>query len=190
MNSSQWYVYVNRICGIESPSAITKIKSISDYFSNLSDKELADEINQHFSTICRSYDECDTLCLCPLPEHNSSIVVTPLQVSTCIQKLKNRKSNIPTGVPTKLIKSANNFITPLLTQILNQSFSTFSFPEKWKIGFVTPLLKKVNCSSLNDIRSITQTDLFSKIAEEFMFSKLYDVLYPKMSFITIQRYLL
>lgn len=40
-------------------------------------------------------------------------------------------------------------------------------------GYVTPLLKKVTCNSLNDIRAITQTDVFSKLAESFMFDNLY-----------------
>lgn len=70
---------------------------------------------------------------------------------------------------------------PLIAIILNESFATFTVPDCWKIGFVTPLLKKVTCSSLDDVRAITQTDVFSKIAESFMFDRIYSQIIDKIN---------
>jgi hypothetical protein len=180
-NSSDWYRLVKQVCGLSITSAYDKIVNFSPHYSSLSAKELANEVNHHFSKICNTYTECEQFVLCPFPQNSNPIHVTDTQVSSFIDKLKIKKSNLPDRLPTNYVKLSNCFISPILASIINQSFSSFSFPDAWKIGVITPLLKKVSCSSLNDIRAITQTDLFSKITEEFMFEKLYSILESKIN---------
>ena len=118
----------------------------------------------------------------PLPEASKCLVVTKEQVGSLIGKLKVKKGNIPGLLPTWLVKLSQDFISPLLTDIINESFQSCLVPSCWKSGFVTPLFKKCIFTSLDDLRSITQTEIFSKITESFMYDHLYNELESKLSF--------
>ena len=110
MNSSEWYHLIRKVCGLNPVSAIDKIKLIDLKFSQLTDKELADVVNSHFSLICNTFDECESISLCPLPLDSSPIKVSAHEVARVIRKLNKKKSNCPNLVPTELIKYASNFL--------------------------------------------------------------------------------
>jgi len=49
-------------------------------------------------------------------------------------------------MPTLLLKATVDVMAPLLAQLANLSFTTGVFPTRYKLGHVTPLLKKPNLS--------------------------------------------
>lgn len=139
-NTSEWYSLVKKVCGLSLPSIYDKILSVPDY-SNFNSKQVADLINYHFATMCNTYDGVNRLVLCPVPSNQSPLTVTQIQVNKLLTELNVKKSNVPGRIPVQLVKMSNCFIVPLLTEIINYSFETFSVPDVWKAGFITPLLK-------------------------------------------------
>ena len=55
-----------------------------------------------------------------------------------------------------------------LTDLYNSITSTFEWPERWKVEYVTPIPKKNIPESCNDLRNISCTELVSKIYESYV----------------------
>ena len=73
-------------------------------------------------------------------------------------------------IPTSLLKSVAVALTPIITSIANASFQSGIFPQKYKHGMVTPLLKKPNLDKevLSNYRPVTQLSFVSKILERLV----------------------
>ena len=54
----------------------------------------------------------------------------PMEISDIINLLKTGKSVGPNSVPTKLLKSLSPYISIPLSQIINESFQSGTFPIK------------------------------------------------------------
>lgn len=96
-------------------------------------------------------------------------------------KLKIAKSNVPGALPTKFLKFAAVQIVPFYTHLINCSFKWKVVPSIWKKGFITPVPKGKSEISLDNIRPITQTCVYSKIMEEFMFRRIYNQVIDKLN---------
>ena len=72
----------------------------------------------------------------------------------------------PDGIPSKVIVHVVEEILNPLTYLMNLSFEKGVFPKKLKNSRVTPIPKKEGNLTLNDIRPITITSVFSKIFEK------------------------
>ena len=77
-------------------------------------------------------------------EHSFSIIpATPMEVTDIISMLKSGNSIDPNSIPTKPLKILAPHISFPLSNILNESFQSGSFPTKMKLAKVIPLFKKV-----------------------------------------------
>lgn len=97
------------------------------------------------------------------------------------EKLNNKKSNVPNALPTRFLKYAAIHIVPYCTHILNFSYKFKTVPSEWKKGFITPVPKVNNNISIDTLRPITQTNIFSKIMEGFMYQHIYDQVISKLN---------
>ena len=52
-------------------------------------------------------------------------------------------------IPTSLLKDCASALVPVITKIINLSFSSGNFPMVFKHSLVTPLLKKANLDKEN-----------------------------------------
>ena len=68
--------------------------------------------------------------------------VTPQEIETIIQSFDKNKSVGLYSIPVFLLKSLGSYISKPLSSIINQSFGTGIFPQKLKLGKVSPLHKK------------------------------------------------
>ena len=68
--------------------------------------------------------------------------VTPFEVKDIIDTLNPSKSVGPNSLPIKLLKIVGCSISPLLALLINQSFQSGIYPDKFKIGKVISLFKK------------------------------------------------
>ena len=64
----------------------------------------------------------------------------------------------------QLIMGAEVLAVPL-TQIINTSFTEGVFPEVWKEGIVTPVLKKGNPMEKSNYRPVSCLSVMSKVLE-------------------------
>jgi hypothetical protein len=84
----------------------------------------------------------------------------------------------PDGIPPIILKNcATAFALPLCL-IFNNSISTFVFPDKWKLSYVTPIFK---AGSRNDVTNYRGIAIFSAIA------KLFELLIYKNMYKDLQR---
>jgi hypothetical protein len=106
---------------------------------------------------------------------NSSIFISPCTVSEivkCIESLNNTKAVGFDGVSTHIIKKCSRAIAPILTHLINESFSQGKFPTKLKYSIVKPLFKKDDKQALGNYRPITLISIFAKIYEKAMHSRM------------------
>ena len=67
--------------------------------------------------------------------------VTESEVRRLISSMPNKTSPLD-SLPVNILKSLADFISPYIAHMANLSFSTGTFPDKFKTAQVTPILKK------------------------------------------------
>ena len=102
--------------------------------------------------------------------------VIPMEVSDIISLLNTGKSIGPNSIPTKLLKILSLHICSPLSDIINDSFQSGTFPEKLQLAKVIPLFKKGCPLTASNYRPISLLSVFSKIIEKVMYKRLYDFL--------------
>ena len=76
----------------------------------------------------------------------------------------------------RLLKIAAPFIVDSITYICNLSIKNSFFPDKWKVGKVTPLHKSGSKDDVNNFRPISVLPILSKILEKHVHDSLMDFL--------------
>ena len=141
------------------------VRSIFD--PGTEDKEIAERLASHFNGISSEFEGLDPNAV---PETYSSQVqiLTVHQVQQRLVAFKKPKSMVPHDIFPALINEAAPYLAPPLTHIYNTITATSTWPLKWKEEFVTHIPKKNVPQSMNDLRNISCTALFSKVYESFV----------------------
>ena len=107
-----------------------------------------------FDTFCPVTVEeiCKTIMCCP----TTSCVLDPL--------------------PTQLLKTNVDILSPVITRIVNLSLTTGKFPSSQKSTIITPLLKKapLDPESLKNYRPVSNLTFVSKLLERMVAKQLHD----------------
>ena len=69
-----------------------------------------------------------------------------------------------------------------LSKLLNNIVQSASWPDHYKVEYVTPIGKVPQPESEDDIRPISLTNFFSKVMEHFVVMWLLDIIGDKMDF--------
>ena len=161
-----------------------------------SDQGIANALNSHFSTVGRNISEAlpgagsaasggsSTTVHGPtavsdglggMGSLNSMFLspVSPGYISSLISKQKNKYYGLD-HYSAKVLKYVNDIISPVLSDIVNKSFSTACFPDMQKIARVVPLFKEGNAEEVNNWRPISNLPLLSKIIERAFYDQLYN----------------
>jgi len=113
-------------------------------------------------------------CAQPLSSIMSSFTpITPVDVEKLILAAPNKTSPVDI-IPVTLLKSCSAEVSIPIAHLANLSFSQGIFPSAFKIGLVTPLLKKpgLDTSDLQNFRPITNLSTISKVMERLALSQL------------------
>ena len=100
--------------------------------------------------------------------HFSLKTVTEEKVLKTIQGLKNKKSSGRDEVTQEQLKLGAEVLAIPLTRIINKSIEEGIFPEIWKVGVVTPVLKKGNPFDKNNYRPVSCLSVLSKVLEKIV----------------------
>lgn len=147
-------------------------------------KVIATEFNKYFSTvgenICNSFHGTDFNSYRKyLPDSlPNSLFLNPVSSSEIrgfIMSLKNKKCNIDT-IPVSVLKSLSTIISPIISKLINKSFSVGSFPGCLKVAHISPIYKSDDSSNFSNYRPISVLDNISKIYEKVFYSRLNDFL--------------
>ena len=102
----------------------------------------------------------------------SAIPTTNEEVQKIISSMDDSKSSGPLSIPIKLLKIAAPLIIQALTDLINLSFKTGSFPDKIKIAIVIPVHKAGSKLDVNNYCPISLLSVFSKIIEKIIHARL------------------
>ena len=71
-----------------------------------------------------------------------------------------------------MLKLAAPIIAPSIAKLINHSFNTASFPQRWKTAKVFPLFKGGDSEDLNNYRPISVLPVLSKVIERHVHDSL------------------
>ena len=131
---------------------------------------MAEELNLHFSSV---FTREDTSSL-PVPEtkFNGSegerlgqLVITPEEVATKINNMKENKSPGVDGISPKILKETVEQISTPLARVFNMSLQEGIVPLEWKEANIIPLFKKGSRNKSVNYRPVSLTSVICKLLE-------------------------
>ena len=114
-------------------------------------------------------------------EHNpNSFFINPTsytEIFTEINKLKSKKANGPTSIPTNILKLMQPSIVQPLVEIINLSFNSGKYIDSLKISKVIPIFKEKGSDlEYTNYRPISLLSNINKIIEKILHERLFNFL--------------
>lgn len=141
------------------------------------DKLKANELNNYFSTVGANLAEQLTTNnqfrprMCTLRGSiNNSIVLTSYSqedIRNTILSLNNTNSS-EDGISSRILKSNIDIFAPILTDLINSSFSDGCFPDSLKLAKIIPIFKSGNRATPKNYRPISILSTVSKVFEKLL----------------------
>jgi hypothetical protein len=170
-----WDVINNKI---RQPNAENSINLIlNDANDELHDpNDIANYFNDYFINLTSTIDiSVDESLLGNIDVNNSSIFLYPTDIYEIYKIINSLKPTNSTGydnVSTRIVKLVKAEIAPVLSYLINLSFTSGSFPDTLKTSIIKPILKKGDKSRVNNYRPISLIPVWSKIFEKAMQARL------------------
>ena len=100
--------------------------------------------------------------------------VTPAEVSQLLRSMSNKSSPLD-YILTSLLKSCADTFSILILHLANLSFTQATFPSKFKLALISPLLKKTGLPKLDlaNFRPISNLNTIGKILERLALSRFF-----------------
>ena len=154
-NTSKWYMSLKKITSYDQHKSD---KIVIQEINHLSDKEQAEKLGEHFSTIPNQYDQLskDDIEIEPI-EKNEIPQLKEVQVWDLLTHLKTNKSTVQGDLPAKLYKELAAYISEPLTHVFNTSLIQGEYPQIYKFEVTTPVPKKYPAESMEQMRNIRIT---------------------------------
>jgi exonuclease III len=109
------------------------------------------------------------------------------EITRLINSSPNKQCDLD-PIPTSLLKDCLSILAPIITDIVNMSLVSGSFPSIFKQSIVTPLIKKASLDpdNLANYRPISNLSLLSKLTERIVKDRLQSHLSRNSMFNTFQ----
>ena len=109
-----------------------------------------------------------------IPPPKINFPVTPFEQATADEVKKLILSRDLDPLPTKLLKSCLDILLTPITNIVNLSLESGSFPDVLKVSHVTPLIKKPALSKddMKNYRPVSNLNFISKIIEKIISNRI------------------
>jgi hypothetical protein len=96
------------------------------------------------------------------------------EVQSVLLELDVSKGAGPDGIPPLILKNcASAFARPLYL-LFNRSLSTYVFPDRWKLFYVTPIIKKARRNNVEDYCGVSILSAIPKRFELLVYRTMYD----------------
>ena len=141
------------------------VNEFNNYFTNIGPR-LANSINIPENRSFRDFLPDPPNCNFQFSQIN------PNDIVKVIDSLKSKTTRGFDQMSTKLLKFIKNEISLPISKIVNQSLESGIFPNKLKIGKVTPLYKKDEVHLIENYRPISVLPAISKIFEKIMYNQI------------------
>ena len=154
---------------------------------NLSDEQCAEKIAEHFAAISREYSPLNTSLLPErvkviLADKTNPPLITEYDTYLKLKTAKKPKAVIPGDLLNTIVKEFMVELANPVSKLCNNIAMTASWPQQFKVEYVTPIGKVPLPQSEDDLRPIALTAFFSKIMEQFIVSWLLEIIGDKLDF--------
>ena len=154
---------------------------------NLSEEQSAERIAQHFAEVSQQFLPLDVK---TLPQNiqdklrncDSPPVVSENDVYCNIRAANKPRSGIPNDLPKVILQEFAPELALPVSLIVNSIASTGEWPTQWKLEHIVPIGKIPQPQSEDDLRPISLTAFFSKVAEHFVVMWLMNYIKDKIDF--------
>ena len=99
-----------------------------------------------------------------------------------LRSAKKPKSVIPGDLPSKIVKEFLVELSSPVSALCNHIAQNASWPEQFKVEYITPIAKTPTPLTEDDLRPIAMTAFFSKVMEQFVVTWLLEAIGEKMDF--------
>ena len=113
--------------------------------------------------------------------------ITESEVSVAISDVKSNSAPGIDGISPKFVKMARVVLTPILTKLYNKCLKRGCFPDEFKVDQVIPNPKTLTPKELGEFRPISRLNLFSKISEKVLKTKIMDFV-DKYNILSLQQF--
>ena len=181
-DSRQTFKLLNELSGKHLVNnAVPKLSScMSDTAPNSSNFQVAEKFNEFFASIGKNIQRSiPSEAVTPLTDVNMTLRVYPVsdtEISEIIDSLPDKSSSGEDEISNIVVKTTKSVVTKYLTSLINQSFREGVFPTELKKAKVIPLHKEGSRLEENNYRPISLLNVWSKIYERAMFSRIYEYL--------------
>lgn len=167
-----WKLFINRKLNVKT--TLPPLVNENDDSMCFTDQDKASLFNLNFRDVFIQDDGVlpDFVQKCYNPMPTFEITTSTTDVVLAIQKLKDKITRTPEGVPSYFIKRISFSIADLLTFIFNCSLHLNVVPFQWKYALVIPIYKKGNKSDPKNYRPISLTSSFSRVFEIILHDKI------------------
>ena len=101
---------------------------------------------------------------------------SPQQILDILNQLQSNKATGPDGIGNFILQATAVSISNPLCKLFNYCLTKQTFPEIWKLAYVTPVHKKNEKMFCQNYRPISLLNNISKIFERAVYNTLYDYL--------------
>ena len=168
------------INGLVSKRKNRNVDSIKhDGISISGNENIANAFNVYFSKIAKQLDE--NIPIIPYSPFSfvqktvsQTIYLTPTtnyEIEHILKGLKNTKSGL-NCLPVPFLKLISEFICPIISELINESYQIGIFPGCLKVARIIPIHKGGDNQVLNNYRPIAMLPVLSKIFEKTICSRL------------------
>ena len=167
----RWWKEVKKLAGMQSATRmdVTSLLRNIDPVLNPDLTVLANTINDTFLAQMNKFAPLDPQFHHATQHVSSPPTVTEHSIYRKLASLNPTKASGPDKIPAWLLKENADILAPVVTDILNCSFSEARLPQSWKHADITPIPKQTPVRDVNKhLRPISLTSILSKLAEEIV----------------------
>ena len=154
---------------------------------NLSAEQSAERIANHFAAISQEFPPLNLKLLpvrvntklqaCAVPP-----IISEYEVYCQMKAAKKPRSGVPCDLPKILTQEFLPELSAPVCKIINSILFSGEWPDQWKLEHVVPIAKVPLPETEDDLRPISLTPFFSKIAEHFIVTWLLEFIGEKIDF--------
>jgi len=153
-----------KINGIITQDKHTIVNEYNNYFTDIGPSLVKKIPTSNQLTAQKEHiTKKDTMVLFPTDSH---------EIKTIISNLKRSSSCGIDQVPSLVVKSVSDSLSPVLAALINRSLTTGTFPDALKIAKINPIYKAGDKSQIENYRPISLLNTFSKIYERVFLNRL------------------
>ena len=154
---------------------------------SLSDQQSAEKMAEYFASISREFPPLNKTALptrvqIKLQTSKKPPIISEYDTYRKIRAAKKPRSGVPSDLPKVITQEFSPELSLPVSRIINTMFQSYQWPAHWKLEHVIPIPKIPLPENEDDLRPISLTPFFSKVAEHFVVQWLLDCVGHKLDF--------